>query len=51
MGKEAQGMTDKCDDCRSWAMQCEINGDRRRYCIRYNYKLFKPKYAESGQEE
>jgi len=36
-------MSDKCDDCRKWALGCELDGDFRRYCIKLKYKYFKPK--------
>jgi len=36
-------MKDKCDECRLWALGCELDGIARKNCMSQNYKFFKPK--------
>jgi len=38
---------DKCDSCKLWALYCELDGVRRRYCKSTNYSDFIPKEEEN----
>lgn len=51
-GKTETSKTEKkevdCDECKSWALGCELDGSRRRDCSRQNYKFFRPKKDSGG---
>jgi hypothetical protein len=32
-----------CNKCERWALGCELNGARRRFCKQHKYILFKAK--------
>ena len=37
----------KCDNCERWVLGCELDGTYRRWCIKMNYRWFRPKDVEA----